>query len=124
PSPGILTPWPPLPSGVLTPWPPLPSDVLTPWPPLPSDVLTPWPPLPSDVLTPWPPLPSGEGAPGAPRSCVITVGGGLPHAGQDAEPVGIGARHAGQVIWVVTGRKILGRAAPCNGGAAEGRSMR
>src|SRR5213594_3052267 len=43
----------------------------------------------------------------ATRSLVMTVGEGLPHAGQNAEPVGISARHAGHVIcWVVTARKI------------------
>jgi len=31
------------------------------------------------------------------RSFVITVGDGVPQAGQNAEPDGISARHAGQV---------------------------
>src|SRR3989440_2641005 len=54
----------------------------------------------------------------ATRSLVMTVGEGLPHAGQNAEPVGISARHAGHVIcWVVTARKIRGRGAACNGEA-------
>src|SRR5439155_1073921 len=71
------------------------------------------------------PLPSGEGEPGGGAvtlSFVITVGDGLPHAGQNAEPVGISARHAGQVR-PVTARKIRGPGARCNGGAAWGRSM-
>src|SRR5881409_4180745 len=40
------------------------------------------------------------------RSFVITVGDGVPHDGQNAEPDGISARHEGQVSWVVTAPKI------------------
>jgi len=48
----------------------------------------------------------------------MTVGDGVPQLGQNAEPEGISARHEGQVSWVVTGRKIRGQGASCNGGAA------
>src|SRR6266550_642299 len=41
------------------------------------------------------------------RSLEITVGEGLPHVGQNAEPAGISARHEGQVSWVGTGPKIV-----------------
>src|SRR5881296_1389363 len=41
--------------------------------------------------------PTGRGVAAA-RSLVITVGDGLPHAGQNADPVGMSARQAGQVI--------------------------
>src|SRR5207247_307064 len=42
----------------------------------------------------------------AARSLEITVGDGLPHPGQNAEPSGISARHAGQWSGVVTAPKI------------------
>jgi len=51
---------------------------------------------------------------------VMTVGDGVPQAGQNAEPDGISARHEGQVNWVVTARKIRGPSTRCNGGAVWG----
>src|SRR2546422_5460665 len=52
---------------------------------------------------------------GAARSLVMTVGEGLPQAGQNAEPVGISARQTGHVIWVVTAGKIRFPRRRCNG---------
>src|SRR5437879_1170579 len=47
------------------------------------------------------------------RSLVITVGDGVPQAGQNAEPDGISARHEGQVSCVVTAPKICVPGARC-----------
>src|SRR6266704_1136219 len=59
----------------------------------------------------------------ATRSFVITVGDGVPHDGQNAEPVGISARQEEHVIGVGTATKICSPCASCNGGAMERRSM-
>src|SRR5439155_22244506 len=51
----------------------------------------------------------------AARSFEITVGDGVPQAGQNAAPVGISPRHEGQVSWGVTAPKLCVRRQPCNG---------
>ncbi len=59
----------------------------------------------------------------ATRSFVITVGDGVPHDGQNAEPAGISARQEEHVIGVDTATKICSPCAACNGGTMERRSM-
>src|SRR5438445_12029802 len=53
-----------------------------------------------------PASPAAGTAVAAARSFVITVGDGVPQAGQTAEPDGTSARHEGQGSWVVTAPKI------------------
>src|SRR5256714_4665031 len=59
------------------------------------------------------PASPAAGTAAAARSFVMTVGDGVPQAGQNAEPDGISARHEGQVSWVVTAPKICIPSSPC-----------